>query len=678
MYCVSSEYTRRRGLRKIGYTNDPLSRMRVYNTGDAPVVELEKQYEAIWQVRGGDERALEHQVHTAFSTQRRRRSNGNLTEWFEVSLEQLREYMSQQTFVMREITLEEIQGIHRAAREVDLQDEFFHHMMPGSAPPRVQIELWNAFQEICESSATYRGIVQWATGVGKTVGMMILLFLSHMSYVKKGKVFRGLIVSPRNDIFDTILHHINKLSKWGIVLYHGHNAQIKSLNDIPTDKAVLITITHASLSNPEVWEKLPPITHFHYDEVHRITGTEFFSNLERKLKEWGTQFLTGTSATPLTCSTKQNEKVTELFGSSPTLHKCNVDEAIAEGWIARPRFGVHVLPQDIPYTEILEGFVQIIDSSINNKKDRGLWRGGKVIAYLSRQEDVRRAVSIAMQVGDAVIYSAVPGADALSDSEFVQAPANGTSRVLFACDRYREGADISGVEMTCVLMGETIGANVLLQITGRALRNDYPDKEGWCIMVQPNSRTEEEVMESVVLSIIDFLGKNYQNGAGAFQSDKIRPIVERFFGEISVNGRLFDIEETIERVQCMYERNAFLCAGRKEKYSVIQKINRSMRLTSKKEYNARSREHRKYVENPPVYFQDEWVSWMHFLGAEVDHFPPTLEDWKAEVIDRDIASWRQYKNEYDQAAKKKLYDLPRNPGEMYEEYTNWGDVFSTN
>ena len=76
-----------------------------------------------------------------------------------------------------------------------------------------------------------------------------------------------------------------------------------------------MTATHASLTEPDVWDRLPSMTHCHYDEVHRITGDEFYKLLEINLDSWKTAFLTGTSATPKTCAMSQHTKIAKIFGN---------------------------------------------------------------------------------------------------------------------------------------------------------------------------------------------------------------------------------------------------------------------------------------------------------------------------------------------------------------------------
>jgi hypothetical protein len=50
LYCVSSVYTDIYGTKKLGCTTHPVNRMRTYNTGDAPGIQLEKRYDGIFQV----------------------------------------------------------------------------------------------------------------------------------------------------------------------------------------------------------------------------------------------------------------------------------------------------------------------------------------------------------------------------------------------------------------------------------------------------------------------------------------------------------------------------------------------------------------------------------------------------------------------------------------------------
>ena len=71
-----------------------------------------------------------------------------------------------------------------------------------------------------------------------------------------------------------------------------------------------------------------------------------------------------------------------------------------------------------------------------------------------------------------------------------------------------------------------------------------------------------------------------------------------------------------------------------------------------------------YIADPREYFKEWWVSWYHFLGVETDTFPHTKADWVRVCKERDILTWEQYKT-------TAAADLPMNPSEFYEDFTNW-------
>jgi superfamily II DNA or RNA helicase len=758
IYYVTSNYTKNYGMGKLGSTEYVHHRMRVYNTGDPPGCGLDKRYEGIWCVNASSRhelRQLETIVHNYFDSTRLINNDQHATEWFTVSIDQVRTFINRQPFTIRELSIEEIDEIHRKSKtklsmeendqyieelcqcmgqeppeqeppELRIHDELNHQLRDevfstfleaGCVPRRIQLELWDTFALLCNShqdtDSMYTGIVQWATGAGKTFALLIIIVLVAHKCKKEGRTFRGLLIAPTNDIFNTIMRHITKLSKWDIQICEGHNARMSSLY-IPANAPVLVTATHASLTELNIWDKLPAMDICHYDEVHRITGEEFHAILPRKLVEWRTRFLTGTSATPLTCSTAQNAKMVALFGDPlPILHRCDLNEAIANGWIAPPRFRIHVTPNSNTRPAVIQWFLQIVHTSIKSKQQAGNWRGGKIIVYLPFRTEVRDAAMYAKHIlpDDMVIYAAVDSPDAYTDERFVSDVADGTTRILFACERYREGSDIYGLEMTLILMGNTIGANILLQIAGRALRYDYPGKEGWCVIARPGDEdtTEDEVLEYIMMSIMEFINIGKETGYSPSR-DKIRQSVIQFFGEVDIGGKVYDINETVDRLQTMFIRKEFDKAPAKEKYKVVQKLNREMGIKSRYDYIDRRSEHIKYIDDPSTYFVSSWVSWYHYLGVDTTAYPQTKPEWLQVCRDRGLTSWKKYQLHLTQNKDLNLGckatgeserlkndltpglphnpqsrigdgspspDLPANPEDMYAEYSNWDIEFGT-
>ncbi len=555
---------------------------------------------------------------------------------------------------------------------------------------RIQDEVWDRWTIILATQPHYKGIVQWPTGTGKTIAELILILLCADHVKRSGGIYRGLLIAPKNDILNTQMDTINMLKKFGIEVIEAHNGKFSS-TEFPTDKHCLIVVTHAALAQkPEPAEgrenevdvladvlagmdRLPTITHIHYDEVHRATGKQFFEALTRKRAEWGDPWFTGTSATPKTAEKGQHERLAAIFGDPfTTLHRCEVDEAVREGWIASPRFYITQINDGDVQVQVLAVVRQTVCLMLE-RIARNMCEGGKAIVYFNTKREVTIAYALAKDEfpEEWKIYKAVDS-DA-TDEDFASeiAKPDGTPRILFACDKYREGSDIKGLEFTAVLMGHQIAAYILLQIIGRALRTDYAGKEGWCCIIRPkfDGETADDVLLHVLLDLEAMISLN---PAGTTTT---RAVVEKFvrtyFGTITLDGKAMDVAETVERTQNLYLRREYDARSAKEKYFVIRDINKSLVLQSRDEYARRCSEHPRYIPDPKSYFKESWVSWYHFLGVDVTAFPQTKTDWVRVCKEMQLNTWEEYK-------AKNVVELPPNPGEMYDEYTNWNKEFGGN
>jgi hypothetical protein len=483
-------------------------------------------------------------------------------------------------------------------------------------------------------------------------------------YKQQGLIYRGLLVSPKNDIFDTIKTHFEGLSQFGITLVDGSNANLSKVV-IPTDKHVLIFACHASLVNPEILDKLPQIGHTHYDEVHRIGGETFFGLLKEKMVTWNMAVLTGTSATPLTSSAEQRRKIHELFGDPMTvLHQCTVEEAVQEGWIAKPQFNVCCLPKVKDRKLLLQIFTDAVVKAIQEK-------GGKRkhIAYV--RDSVEDALVCYTHVRDTYPtvkpYHAIEGANR-TDKLFHDLPLSEVEpALLIACQRYLEGSDIAGLESTAVLIGDSVSAHSILQIVGRALRLDYPGKVGICTIAKAVEEgvTEDDVLASIMLDILDVLGvdKCVLN-----TKERIRQIVETYIADVSVRGSQLSIAETIERIQCAYLRRVYSERTPKEKYSTIQQLNRELGLKSRHDYTNSADSHPRYIENPQQVFSEYWTSWYDFLGIDTSMYPETKTEFVETCKKLGLENYMEYKQKHGS-------NLPDSPNQLYSDFTNWETEF---
>lgn len=699
VYVINSSYTTKNGLIKIGLTIHPVHRLRQYDTGDAPGIGLEKRYAGLWLTTATtrDEiYSIEAEIHKRFADQRISRENDRSSEWFRTTCEEVAAFLAGHPRIQHRIPADEVALIQTKARQAPTKEErgalreerafveeqeervvdatindstilpltlymkFLHIFLGGNQPRRVQAELWILFAAICSTpeDICYKGIIQWPTGVGKTIAILMLIVIAKDRCERRGGTYRGLFISPMTDILDTITKEFEKLSHFGITFYDGSHAQIKKTL-FPSDQHLLITTCQKSVTFDADVARLPKMTHVHYDEVHRITGDLFFGNLKKSLDIWKTEILTGTSATPFTASESQRKKVSELFGSPLTLlHHCGVDEAVQERWIAKPRFIVCVLPPIDETDAHLRGLVSAVGKYVLLKNT-----GGKFIVYVETStEDARLTAEIARELLPwAQIYTALDGAR--SDAEFVDAHLDKTPHILIACQRYREGSNIRGIEMTAKLLGDTFAAYLILQVCGRAGRiDDNPNKEGWCLLVRPSPQgtTAQDVLESFLLNILECLKKQ----EGTLTKKEIHRLLTVYVGDVMMNGTSYSVEHTVERVQAAYVRAEYAKRTPKEKYSLIRDANRELGLRSRNDYQERHAELPTYIADPREYFKEWWVSWYHFLGLDTSAFPNTKADWIRVCKERDILTWEQYKT-------TSAADLPTNPSEFYEDFTNW-------
>lgn len=675
LYCATSEYCYKKGLVKIGCTTQPISRLCTYNTGDAPGIGLDKYYLGLWEIRASSSRQMklfETHVHLKFHTFRTRRGKG-YTEWFNVLFNNVQKYIQKLPCFLRNVSLEEIHEIHKKASEIGdenpddgkiddidipFRDVFFETFLSDKKPRRVQSELFDIYTEKVKAG-NYRGIVNWPTAVGKSIGIMILIVLTFKHFQQNGKQYKGVLISNRNDIFDTLQRYLNLLPFFGINVVRCDNGNFTEFSkNIHLDQDVLFTVTHQSMTSCESWKDFSIINHVHYDEVHRITGDIFFKQLEKLLDVL--PFLTGTSATPRTSDKRQCEKLQTLFGNPLSiLHACSIEEAIKEGWIAHPRFGVHVMSNTISRVQQLCAFFDIVEQTINNKEKYRKIKGGKHIVYIPLLKEIEFVIEYASKKSTIKLYNAINSFLCLSDKDFVSAPLDGNNHVLLACGRYLEGSDIYGLETTSILMGKELCAFRLLQIQGRTLRADYPGKEGWCVIVRPSEDgyTEDDIFESIVIdNIMSFIGQG--NDKPNFEH-----IVRTYFGTVSISGQLCDVEETIKRVQALYERRHFNVPI-KEKYEKVKERNSQLNISSKKEY-LDSKDKPLYISNPDNHFHEQWKSWYDFFGKDIQSFV-TKDELIAFCRQQQIFSFQEY-----QALQPSLSRFPQEPSECYEDWTNW-------
>ena len=246
VYVVTSAYTTENGVIKIGLTIHPVHRLRQYDTGDAPGIGLEKRYAGLWLTTATSRAelyAIEAEIHSHFADRRLPRENDRNSEWFRVTYEEVAAFLASHPRIQHRVPDEEVALIQTKARQaptkeeraanreerdliadqeerleevLSLREKFLATFVPGGIFRDNQVELWTLFETLTLSHLTemYSAIVQWPTGTGKTIAILMLAVLSAEWCRRNNTIFRFLLIAPKNDIFNTIMPVIKKLKEF--------------------------------------------------------------------------------------------------------------------------------------------------------------------------------------------------------------------------------------------------------------------------------------------------------------------------------------------------------------------------------------------------------------------------------------------------------------------------------
>lgn len=523
----------------------------------------------------------------------------------------------------------------------------------GMSLRKNQCELYDKFFRIVQENLSYKGIVQWPTGTGKTIGEIILILITYQIIKNSGKTYCGLLVCPRNTILNTQIKVLSLLSRFGIEVIEAHNGQFHTVT-IPNDKHILIIVTHAALVHENKddinnvitgMDSLPLINHLHYDELHHMTADKFLKSLLRKQIDWSTPYITATSATPKTSNTEQHRKLHEFFGVDlPIIHSVDIPTAVANVWIVPPRFEICEVPNDTEEKQVI-AVVKKTKNIIERRQQIGMFECGKCIVYVNSVKEISIAVGIARDEfpKEWQIYWAAKIDGVENHNRFASktdSPPDGTPRILFACDRYREGSDIEGLEFTGVLMGRQMAAYILIQIIGRALRTDYQGKEGWCCIFRPKYEDEEDtsILEKVLLDLEALITFN----DGTATKVSVAAFIRTYFGEIEMNGRILNVDETIDRVQNMYLRRQLL--ANKITISEANRICKEHKIVDSAHYaELQQTVLTGLPTDPATYWANRgWVCWHDLLHG--NERPVSLNSFKMLLDSKGIHSGEEWEH----------------------------------
>ena len=351
----------------------------------------------------------------------------------------------------------------------------------------IQTNLYVEIQKKLNKEECIKGIVKWATGVGKRIGIIICILLLNEHYSKKRKPCRLVLCSHRNDIFGgKAMRDYELLDKKGIKIIKGTHGKFKeSLEEITScdadNRSWLLITTHQALTGTD--EDISNFKNLHkdvliYDEVQRITGDQLYKSILDNMPE----HLLGFSGTPFTSDEEQNKKLLQLFGleKEEYISQCSCLEAIAKGYINNFKINIHLLQSD---EDIHRYAKEATLMTIDRRKQDNMWLHKKIIHNCGSKIDYIKSAYTAFEGTDITRFIPEQNEKQLKEllcktnvSSFEKVLNSNDDEILFTCQTYREGSDISGIEFVNIVIEGDKALHLIAQIKGRADRIDYPNQ----------------------------------------------------------------------------------------------------------------------------------------------------------------------------------------------------------
>lgn len=544
----------------------------------------------------------------------------------------------------------------------NLKAELERLALAGRRLRRIQSELVDVLHErLSNLEDPLRGVIQWPTGAGKTVAIIACL-LAALRLRFTGQLLRALVICPQKNIFDSTYDALAVLDRVGLPVLKGYGAYTSQ--ELPQEGSGVLLVCHARLTDhPELLQGVNLVL---YDEVHRVTGPKMLDLITQALPRL--EVLLGTSATPVTGSA-QKEQLQALFGPEP-LHYCDYKTAIEEGYICRPRFNIYLHPEQSNRSYLVEKSLELLAT-----KQRLSGRSSlKSIVYTSAGIEASAEVQAAFMAEPQAFGVELYNANIQDQGLVFQTSTASGTHLLFACQKYREGSDIRHLEMATMVLQSAPKPHVLVQVVGRALRMDYPGKEGWCnIFYQADrDKSAHQVLEEVFRFLSLECGLFDIEPGDLVDAEKAQRAVGQYLGEVMFDQQLVMPEESVRVLQGLYTRS------RKGGYSLeeLRRYNKKMNIRNKAHFEELVRQGQ-YLqgvsEYPDLDYKGKgWLGWGHFLADETDY--PAFEEWVEICRQHQLKTSKAYKDRRSQLEEELGVKLPEKPQEIYKSFTNLKDA----
>jgi len=355
-----------------------------------------------------------------------------------------------------------------------------------------QQEFVNKFDSYIESKISLNGILQMATGTGKTI--TLLSCLDH--YWNKFNIRKPCLwISIQNNILDSQdFYNIDKypfLKDKVIQLSNGgFNIDLEQFRD----KQVLLILLRQTITTGDNVKKIPNdlLGGIFYDEIHDGINSSYsytYQKVDEIQKKNQLDFFIGASATPLTLYRDQLDNMCNLFNSTKNnliLYNYTYNQAVIDKILVPYSMNFMTTINkvfykkfinritEIPTNKILLYFptLEIRDNYIQNFKDMfnkyemnvNIWKTDAKYTEYDKQFISEGPYGLKKQQSCIYNSNAIPNVEKIT--------------LMFACDKFKVGTDIPDLSMIIDYTGTGIPSVVsMIQKCGRLTRKDKDKKK---------------------------------------------------------------------------------------------------------------------------------------------------------------------------------------------------------
>jgi hypothetical protein len=421
----------------------------------------------------------------------------------------------------------------------------------------IQKELWDI---LIKDPENINGLIQWPTGTGKRVAIIMIIIILYIYYKSGGKQFRCVVAANRNDIFDgSAWEEYEMIKNCGLPVFKGSKGKLcREYEKINSNGSFLLVTTHHSLVKEDKSSGLSEdgtrlkylnIDCMIYDETQNITSPAMY----KYLKDNKPKHLVGISATPETDDEKQNNKIKNLFDDN-YLSKCTYKYAIDRGWINNCKFYLEEY-------QTKEYVLNKINTLIQWRKYRNMWKTKKFIVWVPscKNEQEEYFEYIHEHHPNWVIYNKL--------ADFDKDNLDDEPMCLILCQTGREGYDRKDIEFG-VHIGDS-ATHLYIQEQGRSMRKDYDNKLSELLIFCGRDK-----MDDLYIKIPEYMDGNYISYLP--DNDLINFIEETSEEEIEMREEIKQKEEELKKLREQLENKENIRKEEKER-----KINIKMSILEK-------------------------------------------------------------------------------------------------